>query len=145
MESEQLLPQKILQKASLRGHEYAWYPSDVKEAILAAKQSQLAMIGAEVQFRLPDGTCELYWLGFDASPKLATETWPQFVERSAQECLIQFEELCKTVDFVKEGIEAFEYLRSKAEIENINSYLCFVLYFDSEESYEKHQTQNISD
>jgi hypothetical protein len=128
-------PEGVLQKASLRGKEYAWRQADVREAVLAAEQTGLATLGGQTQFRLPDGTCELYWLDFDASSMKTGETWQQFVDRSAQESLSQFEQMCQTVDFVQEGIRAFSILGEKAEAEDIGLYLCFVIYFVSEETY----------
>lgn len=134
MKPEQLLPKDILKNASLRGKEYAWHQSDVEATIRAAKQIKLATIGGQVQFRFSDGTYELYWLEFDSTPKNDNETWDEFVERSADECLNGFKNLCKAVDFISEGLQS-EYIQEKAKTEDIGSYLCFVVYFDTEESY----------
>ncbi|MBN1316020.1 MAG: hypothetical protein JXA42_11145 [Anaerolineales bacterium] len=133
---EQLLPKKIIDKASLSGKEYAWRQSDVETMILAAKQAGLATIGGQTQFQIPKGTIELYWLEFYSMLKKEEETWESYVKRSAQECLDQFKNLCKTTDFVKEGLES-NFKQIFVETENISSYLCFVFYFDTEESYKK--------
>ena len=135
MNSEELLPQTVLSKASLRGKEYAWRKDDVKEAILAARQQNLATLGGEVQFRIPNGTCELYWLNFDPADKSDSEIWQDYVVQSAHECITNFNDLCMTTDFVKLGKENFEVLRNMSETEDIGIYLCFVLYFVTEEQY----------
>lgn len=135
MESEELLPQSVLSKASLRGKEYAWQKNDVEEAVLAAKHQNLATLGGEVQFRIPNGTCELYWLSFDPTPRLTSESWQDYVMRSADECVANFDRLCKTTDFAQIGKEEVGILRELAETEDINVYLCFVLYFVTEEKY----------
>ncbi len=135
MSPEEFLPKDVLAKATVSGNEYAWRRDNVSEAILAAKEAGLATIGGQTQFRLPDGTCELYWLSYDASPKSATVTWDEYVVQSTNECLTKFRRLCETTDFVVAGVEAFEFLRHKAEIEDISQYLCFVIYFDTEETY----------
>ena len=135
MNSEELLPQTVLSKASIRGKEYAWQKDDVKEAILAARQQNLATLGGEVQFRIPNGTCELYWLNFDPADKSDSEIWQDYVVQSAHECITNFNDLCMTTDFVKLGKENFEVLRNMSETEDIGIYLCFVLYFVTEEQY----------
>lgn len=135
MNSEELLPQTVLSKASLRGKEYAWRKDDVEEAILAARQQNLATLGGEVQFRIPNGTCELYWLNFDPADKSDSEIWQDYVVQSAHECITNFNDLCMTTDFVKLGKENFEVLRNMSETEDIGIYLCFVLYFVTEEQY----------
>ncbi len=135
MESEEMLPKAVLSKASLRGKEYAWRKDDVKEAVLAAKQQNLAILSGKVQFRTPGGICELYWLNFDPADKLDSEIWQDYVARSSTECMVNFDHLCKTTDFVKLGEEDFSVLHNMAETEDIGAYLCFVLYFVTEEQY----------
>ena len=57
--TELRLPHDLLQRASLRGSEYAWPIEDIPKVIEAARQANLASIGGQLQFRLPDGgTCE---------------------------------------------------------------------------------------
>lgn len=146
MNSEELLPQTVLSKASIRGKEYAWQKDDVKEAILAARQQNLATLGGEVQFRIPNGTCELYWLSFDPADKSDSEIWQDYVARSASECMTNIDRLRNTTDFEKLGKENFRVLHNIAETEDIGIYLCFVLYFVTEEEYKelKHLAKNQS-
>ena len=86
MNSEQKLPDDILNMATIRGNEYAWPPENVLQVISTAKELNLATLGGQFQFRVPEGTCELYWIDFGSNNKKKTETWKQYVDRSAQEC-----------------------------------------------------------
>ena len=130
---EQLLPAIILAKASLSGNEYAWRIHDVEDAIRAAYSTNLATIGGQIQFRLPDGTCELYWLEADSSPRRNGEDWSSFVSRSADEVIERFRSLRANSDFVAEGASSFTFL-SERQNQGIvlADYLYFVLYFEAE-------------
>ena len=54
----QKLPNTLLQKASLRGNEYAWLLRDIPEVINTAEHLGLINQGGQLQFRIPDATCE---------------------------------------------------------------------------------------
>ena len=56
---EKYLPAEILQKAILSGKEYGWKRHDFREVLEKAVKVGLGIIGGQVQFKLPDGTCEL--------------------------------------------------------------------------------------
>ena len=129
---EGLLPDEILAKASLGGNEYAWRLADVEETVEAARSAGLLSIGGQVQFRMPDGTCELYWLAADPTSARASETWDEWVNRSADEVIAKFRELRANTDFVAEGMKSFDLLKSKAaEGVVLADHLWFVLYFDA--------------
>jgi len=129
---EALLPPEILAKSTLRGNEYAWPFAAVEEAIIAAQASALATLGGQAQFRIPDGTCEMYWLNADASDRGVGEPWPEFVTRSAQEVSARFSEKVITTDFLAE-VRQWPILREKIEAGvNVLDYLCFVLVFRAE-------------
>ena len=122
----------------MRGNEYAWQQNDVKETILEAKKLNLATIGGQPQFRIPGGTCEMYWLNYDCKEKAKEESWEDIVNRSSKECIKLFEEICDKVDFFKEGYDHFEYIRQlmKTEKVDLNKHLYFVIYFLSEREYQ---------
>ena len=129
---EALLPPSILAKATLRGKEYAWPIACVEEAISAARASGLATVGGQAQFRIPEGTCEMYWLDADASERRACEPWPEFVTRSAQEFLARFQDKIVGADFLAEA-QQWPILREKIEAGvKVLDYLCFVLYLQAE-------------
>jgi hypothetical protein len=79
---ESRLPEAIRELGDLRGNEYAWRRHDLSRVFDAAKAARLANLGGQVQFRLPDGTCELYWQNFDVASRGPDESWGAFVERS---------------------------------------------------------------
>jgi hypothetical protein len=68
----------------------------------AAAASGLANLGGQAQFRIPDGTCDLYWLSLDSGERRPNETWESYVTRSAAEVLAQFTALReRTFPFVQ--------------------------------------------
>jgi len=53
------LPRDFLRRAVVRCTECAWPIADIPKVIDAARQANLASVGGQLQFRLPDGgTCE---------------------------------------------------------------------------------------
>ena len=137
IDSEKYLPEKILRKASVRGKEYAWKKEDLIEAILSAKENRLASIGGQVQFRLPDGCCELYWINFDSDDKIENESWDEYVVRSADEVILKFKKINVEFDLIDEGYKSFQFLKDKVNNEGVvlSDYLCFVAYFNDEDTY----------
>src|SRR5688572_4529971 len=137
IDSEKYLPEKILQKASVRGKEYAWKKEDLIEAILSAKKNRLASIGGQVRFKLPDGCCELYWISFDSDDKIENESWDEYVVRSADEVILKFKKINVEFDLIDEGYKSFQFLKDKVTNDGIvlSDYLCFVAYFNDENTY----------
>lgn len=129
---EQFLPPAILSKGTQRGNEYAWPLSVVKEVIAAAKDCGLANLGGQIQYRIPEGTCELYWLTVGSRERSPGESWDHYVSRSAEEVLTGFRGL-KDTDFIAEGVRNFDVLkRLQMEGVDLSQYLCFVLYFEKD-------------
>jgi hypothetical protein len=128
---EALLPPAILAKATLRGNEYAWPFEVVEETIFAAQASGLATLGGQAQFRIPEGTCEMYWLDADASDRRDGEPWREFVARSTREVVAGFKQKVVSADFLAEARQ-WPILREKIEAGiNIMDCLRFVLYFQA--------------
>lgn len=136
MESEELLPDRILARATLRGREYAWKIGDIAHVIEAAEAAQLASIGGQLQFRLPDGgTCECYWVEVDTYREVPEDLeWPERVSRTAEAARSQFMRLREERDFIAEGRSAFaSHLEAfEAQGGDVNDALCFVWYVESE-------------
>ena len=109
---EQRLPKSILDKAIKSINEFGWRQEDFLEVIEAAKQTHLAIIGGQVQYVLPDGTCELYWLSYDPTDRQLNETWLTYCDRTANECLEKFNKLIATTDIEKEAL-TFPFLSDK--------------------------------
>tara|TARA_B110000879_G_scaffold93194_1_gene127530 strand:- start:184 stop:597 length:414 start_codon:yes stop_codon:yes gene_type:complete len=127
---EKYLPKEILQNAIVSGNEYGWKRTDFKNVIKKAVENDLGIIGGQVQFKFPDGTCELYWHKYDSTEKQNGENWTEYCERTKKECLNQFDNLLSDSELVKDGIENFEFLKEKKNLNlNLTEYLIFILYF----------------
>jgi hypothetical protein len=132
---EKYLPTEILRKAILSGKEYGWKRTDFKEVVDKAVEVGLAITGGQVQFALPDGTCELYWHSYDTTGRSSGETWKAYCQRTKEECLYQFEKLPSDSELVKEGIDIFNFLKEKSKTDAILSdCLIYILYFDDLET-----------
>jgi len=131
-EPELKLDKSILDKAIKSGNEYGWRIYDFKEVIANAVSKNFAIIGGQVQFLFPDGTCELYWLKYDTKSKDRFENWSQYVKRTEKECIDHFETICQTTDFEKEGL-VFDFIKEKKQTGiNILDYMIFIIYLADE-------------
>ena len=137
MESEEkYLPKEILAKAIRSGNEFGWKQVDFIHVVLAAQSAGLGITGGQVQFCLPDGTCELYWLRYDTGERQSGESWKRYCERTSRECIDQFQKLIETTHFVNVGIQNFKFLKAKAsEGVDLGQYLTFILYFNDLETW----------
>jgi hypothetical protein len=127
-EPEKLLPKGLLARASFRGNEYAWSIHNIPEVIDAARAANLASLGGQLQFRLPDAICECYWIEVDTA-EIAGDSlsWPQVVEKSATVALSDFENILQDVDLLVEGLKAFpDY-----DADELSEAMCFVWYLQS--------------
>lgn len=135
--AELRLPEELLQKADLRGNEYAW-PIDLIPAVIAAAQNaNLLNVGGQLQFRFPDGgTCECYWIAVDTYKSVpANIPWKERVVLATEFALREFQALRKKHDFLSEGREHFAkhidaYLASGRVL---NEAMYFVWYVATEE------------
>lgn len=123
-----LLSPHILAKASLVGTEYAWPSASVEEAIQDARHHCFATIGGQAQFRLPDATCEMYWIDIDPKGRSSKETWREYVDRSAAEAIQKFRDRLTNTNW-PEQIAWKELIEKQAQGVDILSSLYFVLYF----------------
>lgn len=133
--TEESLPDHILAAATRAGNEWAWPLDRVPEAIAAAADLGFATLGGQVQFRVPGGTCELYWRNADSSDRLPDEPWGEFVRRSAAEVFAGVIRLPPEAAMIDEGL-GWEYLsRLHYRGDDLRKYLCFVLCFVTEAEY----------
>ncbi|MFT6867844.1 MAG: hypothetical protein ACJA08_002689 [Cyclobacteriaceae bacterium] len=130
---EKYLPTEILQKAIVSGKEYGWKRTDFKEVVDKAVKVELGIVGGQIQFKLPGGTCELYWHKYDTTERKSGESWKGYCERTKEECLRQFENLPTNSELIQEGIESFDFLKEKTDL-NLNDFLIFILYFNDLET-----------
>ncbi len=134
------LPPELMARASLRGREHAWPLHDIPAVVEAARKANLINIGGQLQFRLPAGTCECYWVNIDTYKSVpATLPWSQRVQATADEALRQLETLRTGVDFLAEGRRGFATHLDDAQAAGIDpiDHMCFVWYVKSEESLER--------
>lgn len=133
MNMANMLPPEILTKATLRGKEYAWTLDEMDSVVETARSMGFASVGGQLQFRLPEGTCELYWLAADSTPRFEEEDWSTYVDRSASEVIEKIRSMQENTDFVAEGIKSFKILEQRMdEGVNLMDFLCFVAYFKGE-------------
>ncbi|HET8860978.1 hypothetical protein [Marivirga sp.] len=132
---EKYLPTEILQKAIVSGNEYGWKRTDFKEVVDKAVEVGLGIIGGQVQFKLQDGTCELYWHKYDTTDRKLDENWKDYCQRTKEECLSQFEKIPTDKKLIREGIENFDFLKEKSKTNiELSDFLIFILYFNDLET-----------
>jgi hypothetical protein len=126
---ETLLPASLLDRATLRGEEYAWPVSNIPEVIEAARLANLVSIGGQLQFLFPDGgTCECYWVEVDTYKSVSTDLpWAERIDQTALAASSQYQDLQDRYDFIAEGRSAFG--RHLDEFEADGGDLCDVMYF----------------
>ena len=129
---EQQLPSSVRQKASLRGNEYAWPIEAVEEAVRAGAACGLANLGGQAQFRIPDGTCELYEVSLDSTERRPGEPWGSYITRAAEEVLTQFAAIRQQTNFLEKALRWPALRQLHQHGAELDQYLCFVLYFASE-------------
>lgn len=129
------MPYSLLRKARLSGREYAWRRKDVEEVIRAGAEVGLRCLGGQVQYLPPDGTCEAWWLNYDARDRMESETWGEAAARSAEEVVRMFRRVCKESDFSEEA-RKFAFLQTKMDEEDYDPVedMWFMLYFETEPS-----------
>lgn len=130
MITELKIQKNILDKAVKSGQEFGWRRDDFVDVIDSALSENLAIIGGQIQFKLPDGTCELYWKSYDTNEKLPSENWKDYCLRTHNECLEKFKQLDSNDKLIKEGIDNFDFLKKKvADGVDLEPYLIFIFYF----------------
>ena len=131
---EKRLPETILKKAIKSGYEYGWRQTDFIETIETARKLKMGIVGGQVQYILPDGTCELYWLTYDPTERQTGEDWNKYCNRTADETINKFKDLISKTDFEKEAL-TFDFLRDKkSKGINIEDYKTFIVYFNDLET-----------
>jgi len=129
---ESFLPTDLLSSANKRGNEYAWRKQDLVTVADAAEHAGLASDGWQVQFRTPDGACELCWNSFYPGERRKNEPWSQYVTRSWQESRQMWQKLFANANLIEEGIKIFRLIQ-QTEDQGIlpRDTLWFVLFFKS--------------
>jgi hypothetical protein len=127
------LPKHLLDIAVRSGNEYGWHYADALNVIEAALWLQIAITGGQVQYKLPNGTCELYWLSYDVDERKANEDWIAYCQRAASECIDRINKVIET-NIELQALE-FQILRdAQNEGIQIDQFKIFILYFDDMET-----------
>ena len=131
------LAPELLAGATLRGNEYGWKPESFAKAIAIAADHGCACIGGQFQFRLPDATCEMYWLSAESAERKTGVAWSEYSRRSCAEVSDGFNRLIRSTDFRAQASE-FEFLNRmvQAGFDPIPT-LVFVAYFLTEQQTTK--------
>ena len=142
---EARLPIAVLQRASLRGDEYAWALTDIPLVIDAVRDADLLNVGGQLQFRIPEqfggGICECYWVAVDTFGSVPKDLrWGDRVAKTAKTALAEFLHLKSKYDFIQEAKN--EFGDRLAEVErrggNIRDMMCFAWYaLDEKEEAER--------
>ena len=127
------LPADLLDGATLRGNEYGWVPKSFASVVAVAADHGCACIGGQFQFRLPDATCEMYWLNADSAERASGESWSEYSRRSCDEVRMGFNRLMQSTDFRIQASQ-FDFLKQKldAGFDPVPT-LVFVAYFVTEQ------------
>ena len=125
------LPSDLTANATLRDNEFSWRLDDFPNVLAKAKALGLGCLGGQFQFRVPDATCEMYWLNADSRDRSPGEAWLAFAPRSCDEVLERFAALA-TTDFVAETQRWPDVPALSGPGATPLDYLCFVAYFVQE-------------
>jgi hypothetical protein len=105
---EMLLPADLHAAACRSGNEWGWTPDLIPRVINEAEKLDLLSVGGQLQFLLPAGTCECYWVSVDPlNDEPDGLSWRQRVKLAAERSREQFAALRASVDFLAEGRKAF--------------------------------------
>lgn len=129
---ERELPPKLAEGAHLVGNEYGWEASMFPTALANAQALGYACIGGQFQFRLDNGTCEMYWLSADSNHRHEAESWLEYCERSCSEVKGGFQKLMSETDFRKQALEWRPVKEAMAHGLDPLEKLAFVAYFVDE-------------
>ena len=120
----------MLEQATLRGQEYSWRIEDFPHILDEAVKHELACQGGVFQFRLPNGTCEMYWLETGVSDQQVSQSWHDYVLYCAEKTAHDFKRICEQTDFRRAAKDWDKVWRELPEPDvDPLDYLCFVAYF----------------
>ena len=128
---EMLLPDTLRSAACRSGNEWGWPPETIPLVIDAAETLGLLNVGGQLQFLMPQGTCECYWVDVDTYKSVDKRLpWTERVNRTAEAALRDFEALPKRYDFIAEGrVACASYLDGLvAQGRDPADSMCFVWY-----------------
>jgi hypothetical protein len=91
------------------GNEWGWPLHLIPRVIDEAEELNLLSLGGQLQFLLPAGTCECYWVSVEAlQDEPGGLDWSARVAFAATNARHQFEGIKQRYDFIAEGRKAFD-------------------------------------
>lgn len=130
-----LLPDTLRSAACRSNRERGWHPETIPLVIDEAEKLSLLNVGGQLQFLMPQGTCECYWIEVNA---LRGEPdgliWAERVAFAARAARQQMVDISRCYDFVEEGRKAFAdpFAAYEAAGGNIRDRMCFIWYLKAD-------------
>lgn len=131
---EMLLSDTLRSAACRSGNEWGWRPDAIPLVIDEAEKLGLLNVGGQLQFLMPEGTCECYWVEVDA---LMGEpeglTWAERVALAAATARQKMEDVSRRSDFIEEGRKAFAafFAAYEAAGGDVRDRMCFIWYLEA--------------
>ena len=95
-----MLPPELTEGSNLRDKEYAWELADFPQALQRAPDLGYACLGGQFWFLISEVSLyEPFWLGVNASDKMAGADWSAYARRSCEEVLTRFNRCLLETDF----------------------------------------------
>ena len=132
---ETRLSRNLRDAAIRRDHEWGWPPNLIPRVIDEAEALGLLSLGGQLQFILPAGICECYWVDVDPlQNEPARLDWEARVRFAAENARSQFEALQRRFDFIAEGRKAFATYLDDFEMKggDLDEITCFIWYLDAQ-------------
>lgn len=133
---ELLLPETIRAAACRSDNEWGWRPEAIPLVIDEAEKLGLLNVGGQLQFLMPEGTCECYWVEVDTlSNEAQGLTWAERVARAANTARQQMADISRRYDFIEEGRKAFPDLFAIYEAAggDLRDRMCFIWYLEAKQ------------
>jgi hypothetical protein len=132
-EAELSLPDELRQSACRSNSEWGWPPELIPRVITEAEKLGLLSVGGQLQFLLPSGTCECYWVDVDPLSNVPDGLpWSERVSLAAAASLRGFDEVRTRFDFIAEGRKAFAKHFESFETAggDLAKVMCFIWYLE---------------
>jgi hypothetical protein len=132
---EILLPDTLRSAACRSGGEWGWQPETIPLVIDEAEKLGLCNVGGQLQFLMPEGTCECYWIEVNAiKGEPDGLTWAERVARSATAARQQMVDIIGRYDFIEEGRKAFPdpFAAYEATGGDVRDCMCFIWYLQAD-------------
>ena len=134
--AEMLLPNELRATACRSDNECGWPPELIPRVIEEGKRLNLLSVGGQLQFVLPVGICECYWVSVDPlNQEPEGLDWESRVGFAAQHSQEQFAALRSRFDFVAEGRRSFgeQFDDFQSAGGDPADRMCFIWYLEAEE------------